>query len=211
VQSIFRTLGYPEAVADLLGGLCTNIAPRAVLRDVPAELLAEVRRLYGQMHVPQGAPTSPALANICAYRLDCRLAGLAQASGAAYTRYADDLAFSGVGGFERGVERFAAHAAAIALEEGFGVNHRKTRIMRRGVRQHLAGLVVNEKVSVPRAEFDRLKATLTNCVRHGAAAENRDGLADFRAHIQGRIAFVAMVQPERGEKLRRMFEGIDWS
>jgi hypothetical protein len=210
VQSIFRTLGYPEAVADLLGGLCTNVAPRAVLRNVPAELLEKVRRLYGQMHVPQGAPTSPALANVCAYRLDCRLAGLAEASGAAYTRYADDLAFSGAGAFERGVERFVAHAAAIALEEGFGVNHRKTRVMRRGVRQHLAGLVVNEKVSVPRAEFDRLKATLTNCVRHGAAAENRDGVADFRAHLQGRIAFVAMVQPRRGEKLRRIFEAIEW-
>ena len=80
---------------------------------------------------------------------------------AEYTRYADDLAFSGGEEFERGVERFSTHVAAILLEEGFTVNHRKTRIMRQGVRQRLAGLVANEGPNVARADFDRLKATLT--------------------------------------------------
>ena len=45
-------------------------------------------------------------------------------------------------------------------DEGFAVNHRKTRIMRRGVRQHLAGLVANEHPNIIRADFDVLKATL---------------------------------------------------
>jgi RNA-directed DNA polymerase len=210
VQSVFRTLGYPEPVADLLGGLCTNIAPRAVFRAVSSEALAEMRALYEQTHLPQGAPTSPALANICVYRMDCRFAGLARSSGGIYTRYADDLAFSGTGPFERGIERFAAHVAAIAQDEGFAINHRKTRIMRRGVRQHLAGLVVNETVNVPRAEFDRLKAILTNCIRNGPAAENRENIPHFRSHLQGRIAFVSMVQPGRGAKLRNLFDSIDW-
>jgi len=210
VQSIFRTLGYPEPVADLLGGLCTNSAPRAIFRGMPPESLAEMRRLYGQTHLPQGAPTSPALANICAYRMDCRLAGLARAAGGVYTRYADDLAFSGTSAFERNVARFATHVAAIAQEEGFAVNHRKTRIMRRGVRQHLAGLVVNQAVNIPRVEFDRLKATLTNCIRNGPKNENRESIPHFRAHLEGRVAFVAMIQPERGMKLRRLFESIEW-
>jgi len=210
VQSVFRTLGYPETVADLLGGLCTNAAPHAVFRAMPLEISAEMRRLCGQTHLPQGAPTSPALANICAYRMDCRLAGLALAAGGVYTRYADDLAFSGTAAFERGVERFATHVAAIAEEEGFAVNHRKTRIMRRGVRQHLAGLVVNQAVNIPRAEFDRLKATLTNCMRNGPANENRENIPHFRAHLEGRVAFVAMIQPERAMKLRQLFEAIEW-
>jgi RNA-directed DNA polymerase len=210
VQSIFRTLGYPETVADLLGGLCTNAAPHGVFRGTAANSQAEMRRLYAQTHLPQGAPTSPTLANICAYRMDCRLAGLAEASGGVYTRYADDLAFSGTAAFERGVERFATHVAAIAQEEGFAVNHRKTRIMRRGVRQHLAGLVVNQAAAIPRAEFDRLKATLTNCIRNGPANENRKKTPHFRAHLEGRIAFVAMIQPERGMKLRQLFESIEW-
>ncbi len=88
--------------------------------------LYETRTLYARPHLPQGAPASPALANICMYRADCRLAGLAQSAGAHYTRYADDLAFSGNKPFEKCAERFSTHVAAILLEEDLHVNHRKT-------------------------------------------------------------------------------------
>ncbi len=210
VQSIFRTLGYPEPVADLLGGIATTRTPREVFRAAAHENLAELRVLYGQSHLPQGAPTSPALANACCYRLDCRLAGLAKAAGAAYTRYADDLAFSGDGKFARGVERFADHVGAIVLEEGLAVNYRKTRIMRQSIQQHLAGLVVNERVNVKRADYDRLKAILTNCARNGPEAENRDGRQDFRAHLAGRVAFVGSINAMRAEKLRDLLDKVNW-
>lgn len=173
IQAFFRTAGYPEDVADLLGGICTNAAPRDVWRDIEMILdrqcLREARDLYSRPHLPQGAPTSPALANLCFYRADCRLAGLAKAAGAVYTRYADDLAFSGDEGLERKAERFSIHAAAIVIEEGFRVHHRKTRVMRQSVRQHLAGVVANQRLNVRRTDFDRLKAILTNCLRRGAA------------------------------------------
>jgi hypothetical protein len=200
IQTVFRTLGYPEAVGDLLGGIATNAVPRAVVRDP----------LYNRPHLPQGAPTSPALANMCFYRADCRLLGLAESAGAQYTRYADDLAFSGGEDFDGRVERFSTHAAAILHEEGFAVHHRKTRIMRQGVRQHLAGVVANQRLNVWRSDFDRLKATLTNCVRHGPAGQNRDGHGDFRAHLAGRISYVESINPEKGEKLRALFERIAW-
>ncbi len=203
IQTLFRTAGYPETVADLLAGICTNAVPRRMLRG-------EARALYGRPHLPQGAPTSPAIANLCMYRADCRLTGLARAGGAAYTRYADDIAFSGDGQFERSVERFAAHAAMILREEGFAVRHRKTRIMRQGVRQKLAGLVANQRVNVPRRDFDRLKATLTNCARSGPAGQNRDGRADFRAHLEGRVAFVESVNRGKGARLRKLLAAIDW-
>jgi RNA-directed DNA polymerase len=176
--------------------------------DPPA--LHEARQRYAWPHLPQGAPSSPALANLCAYRVDCRLSGLARAAGAEYTRYADDLAFSGDEQFDRGVERFAAHAAAVLLEEGFQVHHRKTRIMRRGVRQYLAGVVANERVNVVRADFDRLKATLTNCVKHGPASQNREGHPEFRLHLAGRVAFVEMINPQKAARLRRIFAKIEW-
>ena len=166
--------------------------------------------IYFQPHLPQGAPTSPALANLCAYRLDCRLAGLAAAAGAVYTRYADDLAFSGGEEFARRVKRFSTHVAAIAMEEGFKVHHRKTRIMRRGVRQHLAGIVVNDRANVRRSDFDRLKATLNNCARHGPEAQNRESHPEFRLQLKGRVSFVEMVNPARGRKLRAIFERIEW-
>ena len=148
------------------------------------------------------------LANLTAFRLDCRLTGLARSAGAVYTRYADDLAFSGGEGFRRGADRFAAHVAAIAIEEGFCVNHHKTRIMPRGVRQILAGLVVNQQASLRRAELQRLEAILTNCVRFGPDSQNREGLPDFRAHLEGRIGFVEMIGRAKGERLRAIFKEI---
>jgi RNA-directed DNA polymerase len=209
IQALFRTMGYPEAVADLLGGVCTNAAPRDVWSE-PGEW-REARMLYAQPHLPQGAPTSPALANMCVYRADCRLTGLAEAAGASYSRYADDLAFSGGEEFDRRVERFAAHVAAILHEEGFAVHFRKTRVMRQGVRQHLAGIVANQRLNVRRIDYDRLKATLTNCVRLGAASQNREAHPDFRAHLEGRVAFVAMINPEKAARLRQIFERIQWA
>lgn len=216
VQAFFRTAGYPEAVADLLGGICTNAAPREEWIDPPTQFdvdhtrLWDARSLYSRIHLPQGAPTSPALANLCFYRVDCRLAGLAKSARAEYTRYADDLAFSGDEEFEKCVERFSVHVAAILLEEGFVAHYRKTRIMRQGVRQHLAGLVANQRVNIMRNDFDRLKATLTNCVRHGPASQNRDEHSDFHSHLRGRVSFVEMVNPVKGERLRRLFEQIEW-
>jgi len=191
IQTLFRTLGYPESVADLLGGICTNAVPRVVSTREP---------LYTRPHLPQGAPTSPALANLCTYR----------AAGAQYTRYADDLAFSGGEEFERSVEPFSARAAAILIEEGFTVNFRKTRVMRQGVRQHLAGLLANERLNIRRSDFDQLKAILTNCVRHGPESQNRDNHPDFRAHLNGRVGFIEHINPQKGERLRAIFDRILW-
>jgi hypothetical protein len=214
VQALFRTLGYPEAVADRLGGICTNAVPRALFQNRPIEIgpapWRDARTLYTRPHLPQGAPSSPAIANLTAYRLDCRLSAYAQASGGVYTRYADDLAFSGGAEFARGIERFAVHAAAIALEEGFSVNHHKTHIMRQSQRQQLAGVVVNQKVNLRRHDVKLLEAILTNCVRLGPASQNREGVPDFRAHLQGRVGFVAMVSPVQGGRLKSLLEKIEW-
>ena len=215
IEAFFRTMGYPEAVADLLAGMCTTATPRDVWQGIkptgdPVRFW-ETRSLYGRSHLPQGAPTSPALANLCSYRMDCRLVGLAMSAGIDYTRYADDLAFSGDTEFERRVERFSLHAAGIVREEGFAVNHHKTRIMRQSVRQRLTGIVANHHLNVPCKDFDRLKAILTNCIRQGPELQNREAHPSFRAHLDGRVSFVEMVNPEKGKRLRRLFDQIRWA
>jgi RNA-directed DNA polymerase len=213
INSLFRALGYPDSVATLLSGLCTTITPSNVwesIEDISREERWRVATLYSRRHLPQGAPTSPALANLCAYRLDCRLAEFADRGGGRYTRYADDLAFSGDADFAQCIKRFRIQACVIAMEEGFAVHHRKTRIMRPGVRQKLAGLVINEKLNIRRDDYDLLKAILTNCARHGAASQNRAGVADFQAHLLGRISFVAQINPQRGERLQELFNRIVW-
>ena len=207
IQTLFRTMGYPESVADLLGCICTTATPRQVWAGIEADpqMLQDAKTLHTRSHLPQGAPTSPSLANQCGYRLDCRLNGLANAVGAKYTRYADDLAFSVGGDVNYDPHRFAAHVAAILTEEGFHVNHRKTRIMRQDVRQHLAGLVANQHLNVNRVDFDCLKAVLTNCVRHGPANQNREAHPHFLAHLEGRVGFVESINPTKGTRLRAIW------
>lgn len=214
VLPIFLTAGYPESVARLLAGLCTNAAPADVWEEFPGVGKPRERwpseSLYTAPHLPQGAPTSPALANLCAFRLDCRLAALARSLDAGYTRYADDLAFSGGEELRRAARRFHVQVMAIALEEGFRIHARKTRVMPQSSRQWLAGVVVNRHPNVCRRDFDRLKAILHNCRRQGPQSQNRAGHADFQAHLSGTIAYVSMLNPARGEKLRSLFEQIEW-
>jgi hypothetical protein len=160
--------------------------------------------------LPQGAPTSPALANLAAWHLDARLLGLARSFGASYTRYADDLAFSGDEAFARRVKSLLAAVEHIVRDEGFVLNAPKTRVMRRSGCQRVTGIVVNDHINVSRTVFDVLKATLHNCIKSGPALENRTGLSDFRAHLNGRITWVENVNPVRAERLRRMFDMIEW-
>jgi RNA-directed DNA polymerase len=208
VLRVFLTTGYPEPVARVLTRLTTHAAPASILAE--KTLAWAARRRLATPHLPQGAPTSPALANLCAFRLDCRLASLARAAGANYTRYADDLLFSGGEDFARQMKRFVVTAGAVILEEGFQPNHRKTRVMRQGQKQHAAGIILNERPNLDRREFDRLKAILTNCVRHGPQEQNREGHADFAAHLSGKLSWVTFIHPDKGRKLREIYERIAW-
>lgn len=209
VHGIFRSLGYPWAVARLLTGLCSTATPASVLAEGPHHDWA-TQKLYRAPHLPQGAPTSPALANLAAWRLDVRLRGLAASFDANYTRYADDLAFSGDEPFANGILRFLAAVKRIAGDEGYALNDRKTRIMHRGGRQSVTGLVINEHLNIPRTDYDALKATLFNCRRNGPNAENRTANPDFRRHLEGRVVWVENVNRRRGERLRRLFDDIAW-
>jgi RNA-directed DNA polymerase len=218
VQALFETLGYPEPVARRLAGICINRVPSRVINEMLASDLPsvrshlpwELRKRLMDSHLPQGAPTSPALANLCALHLDFRLAGLAEVLGGAYTRYADDIAISAGDDLRRRSGAVSSLVAAIAKEERFEVNHHKTRVMHRSARQRLTGIVVNDKPNVARHDYDALKATLHNCVRHGPAAQNREGHPAFRDHLLGRIAHVRSLNLHRAEKLMRVFEKIHW-
>ena len=208
VHAIFRTLGYNHTIARLLTGLTTTRTDAGLVTVLPAD----ARACWTAPHLPQGAPTSPALANLAARKLDVRLAALARRLGASYSRYADDLTFSG----DRGIAFDAGRPVTEIVEEitrdtGFRLSHHKTRIRHRGCRQLVTGLVVNRHLNVTRTHFDRLKAILTNCVRHGPEGQNRENRADFRAWLEGHVGWVEAVNPARGARLRSTFDRIVWS
>lgn len=209
VFAIFSALGYSGPIARALTQLSTTRTPDRFLQGSGLDVVAEER--LRRRHLPQGAPTSPALANLAAFWLDVRLSAAASAVGATYTRYADDLAFSGGDGFRRKATGFRKLVARIVAKEGFRIRARKTRWMRPHSRQRLAGLVVNERPRPSRATFDLLKATLYNCVRSGPASQNRSAHPEFRAHLRGRVAWFLQSDPARGARLQALFEQIDWS
>jgi hypothetical protein len=217
VFGLYRTLGYTRSVAHVLTGLSTNVIPPAVWQHVPRATdprLVQAHFWLGRQlatpHLPQGAPTSPALANLAAFRLDRRLAGLAAVMALRYSRYADDLTFSGSGRLGRRRGQFEDLVAEIAREEGFAINGRKTALHAAGGRQSVCGVIVNVRPNVLRSEYDELKAILHNAARLGPASQNRAGIADFEAHLRGRISWVASLNPARGDKLRRRFAEIRW-
>lgn len=217
IYGIFREAGYPEAVAHALTGISTNVVPASFWHALPrpgdARQIEAHHRLGRQLatpHLPQGAPTSPALANLAAFSLDRRLAGLADRLNCTYTRYADDLTFSGARLLVRQAALLRRAVTDIAREEGFIVNERKSTLATRAGRQKVCGVVVNRHPNVSRREYDHLKAILHNSIVRGPDSQNHAGTADFRAHLLGRIAWVAALNPERGDKLRRQFSMIDW-
>lgn len=218
VYGIWRSAGYPEPVAHRLAGLVTSVLPLSAWRAVPqpaAEELLDAHWRLGRRlaapHLPQGAPTSPAMANLAAFALDVRLSALAASWGGRYTRYADDLAFSGGRGWGSGTSRLLDAVEAVVRAEGFRLNSRKTGVQPRGGRQTLGGLVVNDRPRVPRDEVDLLRAILHNCRRHGPSSQNRDGVPAFEQHLRGRIAWVAQHDPVRGARLLAEHEAVDWS
>ena len=208
VVAIFRSLGYCREVAIWLGRLTTSAIPSNLSSP---DRLANTVWPYRKRHLPQGAPTSPALANLSAFSLDVRLDGMAAKYGARYTRYADDLTLSGPGKSIPALREIIPFAQWIVRNERFAVNTDKRRVLKRHQQQTVTGIVVNEKLTLSRAEFDQLKAILTNCIRHGAASQNRDGHADYRSHLRGRVGHFLSVNRERGQKLLTLFQQIHWT
>jgi RNA-directed DNA polymerase len=192
IYSLFRTLGYPRAVALNLAGLTTTITPQRVLR-YPGLAAADA---LSSRHLPQGAPTSPTLANLCSLALDRRLHGLARTLDATYTRYADDITFSG----DECIAPVLLRAVPnIISDAGFRPNLAKTRTMPAHARQTVTGIVVNAHTNIPREGFDRLKAIIHHLANPTDPRRHDKG---FLISLLGQINWVEQVHPQRGHRLR---------
>lgn len=134
VRTIFASLGYTEDVADMLADLCC---------------------LDGS--VPQGAPTSPAIANLVLRDLDERLSRLAEEAGHRYSRYADDLTFSSQLWIQKEFLNLVEEAVKVA---GFELKSNKTRFSGFDGRMEVTGVVINELLQPSRVWRKRVRATL---------------------------------------------------
>jgi retron-type reverse transcriptase len=175
---------------------------RAVERVLPRRLGVEARRLVVDIctmdgGLPIGAPSSPAIANIVMQPVDRALAKVAARHGVAYTRYADDLTLSGDDPL-----RLLPFLRQLVGQLGYSLDPKKTNIFRRGRRQVVTGLVVNDKVSVPRRLRRRLRAAAHRVALHGASAElTWHGRPMNPGELAGHVAFIGIAHPEESRAL----------
>ncbi|HEC9537090.1 TPA: TIR domain-containing protein [Salmonella enterica subsp. enterica serovar Poona] len=178
-----------------------------------ASILAQLCTKDGKL--PQGACTSPILANLASASLDKHLTQLARRKNITYTRYADDITFSFNQQQVREIitldneNNFELGEAVISVIEksGFSINTSKFRVHKRNERQKVTGLVVNEKANVERKYLrvtrslvhkwreDKLTSALLFVNKKGfKAANNEHAISIFRNHIYGRLSFIKMIR-----------------
>ncbi len=162
----------------------------AGLDDWERSAIVPLVTLRGRL--PQGAPTSPHLANLAFFPLDVKLVELAKIRGFRYTRYADDLTFSG----NRFPTGLVENVSEILEKGGYRLARKKTRIMGQGRRQKVTGLVVNDKVQLPR-EFRRWLRAILHDIRHrglDAALSRTQNMTEAR--LIGTLSFQMMIDPD---------------
>jgi retron-type reverse transcriptase len=155
----------------------------------------------GARSLPQGACTSPALANLIASRLDSRLSGLINKLKGewTYTRYADDLTFS-TSDSEPPIGQLISAVNRIANDEKFEIKSQKTRIMRSPRRQTVTGLVVGDQVRIPKATIKKMRALFHNIDTKGKDVVSEELGKDALNVAHGYWAYLYMVSPSQASK-----------
>lgn len=203
VKGLFIALGYSEQAATIFALLCTEAELEAVELDGKTYYVA-----LSDRHLPQGSPASPAITNILCRRLDKRLTAMAQEVGFTYTRYADDLTFSGSGDSLRHICNVLKRTDAIASHEGFTINAQKTRILRKNCQQEVTGIVVNSCPNISKETLKRFRATLFQIEKDGLEGKHWGNSYDLLSAIQGFASFVKMVNPQKGAEFQAQIQRI---
>lgn len=175
VRQTFKKIGYPENVSKVLGALCCL-----------------------HRHLPQGAPTSPALSNIVGYEMDRKLAALAAEYGLTYTRYADDLTFSG-DVFPK--EQIIPQVKRIIRDEKFEPNHKKTHFMNQSSRKIITGVSVASgvKLTIPKSKKREIRKNVYFILTKGLAEhQRRIGSHDpaYLKRLIGMLCYWRAIKPD---------------
>jgi len=175
IHSVFRKIGYSKAVSGLLAGLVTF-----------------------QGALPQGAPTSPTLSNILFRPIDETLLQKAKLEGGRYSRYADDLVFSG----KLDVNEKLSTVRKLIEPLGLRINSTKTRVMHQWQRQIVTGIIVNQKLSVERTWRRRIRQEVYFITKYGLGAHVafiKEVRANYLEHLLGKIEYCLFVNKNDSE------------
>jgi len=168
--------------------------------------------------LPQGAPTSPVITNIVCQRLDFLLSGVAKRFGLKYSRYADDITFSSPHNVYQKDGDFLRELYRIITEQGFHINEAKTRLQKKGYRQEVTGLLVNDKVNVQKRYIKQIRLWLYYWERYGYERAStfflqkytsdkghvKNGNPDMANVIAGKLEYLKMVRGVECELYRNL-------
>jgi len=212
VYWVFRRLGYAKNLSVDLAKLVTVPLPEEYISRFTEheQKLHSLIIKQNEAVLPQGAPTSPALSNIVLQTLDLRLDALASKNDLSYTRYADDITFSGE---INNLPKFSLLKKIIG-EEGFYINWRKVGIYQRGRKQIVTGLTVSNGVHVPRKFKEEVAKHLYACNKFGVANHMlHNGIANksyYKEWLLGKVLYIHSIEPAIGQKLLAKFRSIAW-
>jgi RNA-directed DNA polymerase len=212
IYPVFENLGYPPLLSLELTRLCTRADLAKVRRQASLGFRGKAPYAVGtEGYLPQGAPTSGALANAIMAGLDAKLSALASAYTAVYTRYSDDLVFSAASDFSRRrAVRLMHQAAAILGRSSFAVHRAKSRIIPPGARRVVLGLLVtDDRVHLLPEYKRRLEIHVRGAAKFGlvehASHRRFASVLSMINHIDGCIAFAASVDQEFAHQVREVW------
>jgi RNA-directed DNA polymerase len=193
-KEIVFTLDIQDFFPSVGRGMVTTIYRYLGFDSEALSMLVDATTWDDQL--PQGTPTSSALANLAMYRVDMRLSCMARQRGFAYTRYIDDLALSG----SRRLLNFCGMVQRIVEEQGFTINPAKIRTMLASTRQVVTKIVVNQKLNLPRERYISIRRQVAK------VASSRNRLSAEIDSVRGQLSWLSLVNPGRGLRLRGRME-----
>lgn len=210
VYGIFMFLGYAKSVSYYLAKLCCAIPSEKHKSISLNQCDLEDYKPQSTSVLPQGACTSPGISNLVAFMMDFRLQEYAAKNNFSYTRYADDLTFSG----EIKNKLKKTTIKKIVVEEGFVLNEKKISYRHKTNRQIVTGLNVNTKVSIPKKKRRQIFSHLYNCIQFGPYNHleriKMKHKMNYRDWLLGHILYIYSIQPEVGKKMKAKFDMINW-
>jgi hypothetical protein len=218
-----KQFGFQKLISMEMARLCTRVGNTSAFRSRPRWKSHRTRytkipsyRVKRLGHLPQGAPTSPMLANLAVKSMDDRLQTLAETSAVTYTRYADDLFFSTI---NPAYTRKDARALIVAIYrelrvEGFSPNTSKTSVSPPGARKIVLGLSVDgDMARLSRAFKQTLRLHIYHCKRNvaeHASARKFSAIAGLENHLRGLLAYAHQIEPDYAAKMQQQFDLIVW-
>ncbi|MGO4822207.1 MULTISPECIES: reverse transcriptase family protein [unclassified Flavobacterium] len=215
--TVFKSLGYVSNLAFSFAKITTAKHRDSYWKDFDENSREILKELVDNKPpiLPQGAPTSPTISNILATKLDYRFEALASKLNFRYTRYADDLTFSIE---KKGKLPSLKLITKIIDDEGFFINSKKTKYMKKGCKQYVTGLTTTNGTNVSKEYRKTITEHIYYCRKYGVNSHLKRRQKEFPEYnnikfhnwLYGHMCFIKSINEKASKKMLEDFNKINW-